>query len=521
MSGFLDAMSKLDRWDRVLSRMLPPIEPAPEDSRADIARWLADPVAFCSEALGFDPSPDQADILRALTTDHRVNVRSGQKTGKTRVNAAAALWWPITHAKGSSVLTGPTGRQVKKQVWRELRALAAAARRIGRIDLPPVALDPGTGMEWPDGRIVFGFSTDNVENMAGFSGSQLLFVVDEASGVDQVIFEAIDGNMAGGAEDDPDAVAKLLMTSNPTRTSGYYFDSFGKNRRAWRSFKLSSEDTPNVKAGKVVTPGLATAHYIAEKRDLWGVDSDLYRVRVLGEFPQQGSNAVISLQAINAAQERHREGELPYEPQLHVGIDAARFGEDYTAIVSRRGYVVSDDIERVNGLDTVAAFRTALAYLKRHHRRGEPIPIVKVDTTGGHGSGIADMLRSYRNERNDPVCRVFDICFSAKANQPDRYPNVRSELWFAAADWLSDGGALPDDDTLSGDLTAPTYSVDDIHGRQVVEKKSAFSKRLGRSPDTGDALCLCVYQTPGMLDSEDDDLDFGEGLRFGGQRGFG
>lgn len=451
---------------------------AERSSLIDTERWRDDPGLFASQVLGITCWDRQEDVLRAITGHHRVAVRSGHKVGKSALLASAALWWACTRARAGVVLTAPTYRQVKRILWKELRALS----RRSSIPLPTVPLDPGTGIQWDDGRYIVGFSTDQPENMGGFSGPEMLFLVDEASGVSEEIFEAIEGNLAGGAEDGSGAVAKLVMAGNPTRTSGAFYDAFHKHRAAWSCHHISSEDTPNAISGKVLIPGLATRHYIDERRRIWGESSPLYQIRVKGNFPSQGANAVISLAAVCSAIERWHDSSAT--GRLHLGVDVARYGDDESCVVARRGAHVLE-VRTCHGWDEIQVSGMVLSMMIDHRIPGEQLPSVKVDTTGV-GGGVATILR--RDER----ISVTEVNAAERAMDEDMYPNVRSELWFTVAEWLADGGALPDDPELQADLVAPTYSFD-ARGRRAVEPKERMKARLGRSPDRADALALSIY----------------------------
>ena len=113
------------------------------------------------------------------------------------------------------VLSSASARQVKTILWREVKALHRRAVARG-YDLPAPALDPETGVRWEDGREILGFTARDPEKMAGVSGAHLLFLLDEASGISPEIFEAIEGNRAGGA--------RIALASNPTQQSGEFFD---------------------------------------------------------------------------------------------------------------------------------------------------------------------------------------------------------------------------------------------------------------------------------------------------------
>ncbi len=456
------------------------------DRTTETERWRLDPSAYFREALGLEPWSRQRDILNAVRDHDRIAVRSGHKVSKSTSAAGIALWWAHTRPKGGVILTAPTGRQVKRIVWRELRRLAATARERG-VDIPEPPLDPGTGLQWDDGRFIFGFSTDNTENMGGYSGAELLFIVDEASGVAEEIFEAIEGNRAGGA--------RLLCLGNPTQPAGTFADAFGRHRAGWHTLHVSSEESPNV-TGEAAIPGLATRDWVEEKRRDWGEDSPLFQVRVRGNFADASDACVIPLGLIERAIDRWDAEDVERARTsaddarrlgpLNLGVDVARFGDDDSVSCAVRGDHVLELVAR-NGFAEEAVAGLVLAQARAWRHRGEPPPRAKIDTTGGSGLGVASILHQAPD-----LVEVVEVSASERANAEDEYPNRRSELWFATQLWLREGGAIPDDERLCGDLVAPHYGFD-ARGRRQVEKKEDFKRRLKRSPDRADALALAVY----------------------------
>ncbi|MCC6649092.1 MAG: hypothetical protein IT374_26425 [Polyangiaceae bacterium] len=482
MLDSLDPLEELDRLEKRLAKYLPD---APTPSRStDRARYRNDPVGYFRDVLRIEPWSRQRDLLTAVAQHPRNAVRSGHKVSKSNSCAGIAYWWADTRSRGGVVLTAPTGRQVEEILWREVRAMYARCPP-DTFDAAPAKL-PSTGLRFPDGRFIIGFATDEAERLQGFSGDELLFIVDEASGVDEAIFEAIEGNRAGGA--------RVLLTGNPTQTSGTFFDAFGARAEFWNRVHISSEESPNV-TGEASVPGLATAEWIAEKRAEWGEDSPLYQVRVRGNFPEQSENAIIGLGLVQAATARH--ATTPDEGPLSIGVDPARFGDDETGIAPVRGKR-AHAIRTLRSMDTVDVAGQVLATCSELARDGETIR-VQVDEIG-IGAGVLDTLRrrdSVKLAKGGGTARLVAVGVNAAESAPtsDLYHRMRDQVWFATRDWLRDGGAIPDDGRLHGELVAPLYAFD-TSGRYVVEPKAKTKARLGRSPDRADALGLAVFRAP-------------------------
>jgi hypothetical protein len=451
-----------------------------EDDRGIVAAGLElyevqDPVVFAQRRLGITAWSKQAEILRAVASHPRVAVRSGHKVGKSTSAAILALWWTQLHPDGRVVMTAPTGRQVRIVLWREVSRLYRAAN-------PPIGGElhkvPDQGLQFDDGREVVGFSTDEPERIAGVSGANVLYIVDEGSGIDELIYEAIEGSRAGGAH--------LVVFGNPTQTSGTFFDAFTSSRDRWHCIHVSSEESPNV-TGESRVPGLATAEWVEEKRAEWGEDSPLFQVRVRGNFPLHAENAVIGIGLVEAAVARY--AEAPDDGELTIGVDVARFGDDETVIWPVRGRKALPPTV-LHSMDIVAV-SGEVARLTRAMSHSDERPTIKVDVIGV-GAGVADHLRALETLN----ATIIDVNVGESAppvcvDEPE-YARLRDYVWFRLKEWMTTG-AIPDDGKLQAELLAPRYGFT-VDGKLKVEPKDETKKRLKRSPDRADALGLAVYQ---------------------------
>ena len=413
--------------------------------------------------------------MQAVAEHPRVAVRAGHKVSKSHSAACIAHWWIATRPKAMVVMTSSSARQVEEILWKEFRAVYFASKvKLG----PEPAHKPSTGYRLADGRAVIGFSTDKPERMAGISGANVLFIIDEASGVPEEIFEAVEGNRAGGA--------RVLLLGNPTQTSGTFFEAFGTKSSFWKTLHVSSEESPNVRAGKVVVPGLATLEWIEEKREEWGEDSPIFAVRVRGNFPTQASDSVVGLGYVLAAVERWKESQDEGEGRLHLGVDPARFGDDEAVVAPRRG-LRAYEMHTFQGLDGRQLAGEVRRIARELRNSVDEIPVVKVDEIG-IGASVVDHLQGCADIELIPV-NVAEVATA------EGYHLLRDQIWFGVANWLKAGGAIPDDGKLTGDLVAPRYGFD-ARGRQQVEPKAETKKRLKRSPDRADALGLAIYEAP-------------------------
>ena len=229
------------------------------------------------------------------------------------------------------VCTANTAHQLSDVLWSEIgkwhRKLPEGMRRLLEIKSDKIEL---AGV--PDSFAVARTSRrEQPEALQGFHSENLLFVIDEASGVPDVVFEVGQGALSTEG-------AKVVMTGNPTRTTGYFYDAFNKNRKRWWGKKVSCHDADTVDKA-----------FLEDMVAQYGDGSNQYRVRVLGEFPAGDDDALIARHLIETATTR------PVEPSQTApvvwGLDVARFGDDSTTLAKRRGNAITEPIKMWRGKD--------------------------------------------------------------------------------------------------------------------------------------------------------------------------
>lgn len=449
--------------------------------------YVADPVGYARDVLGFPAWSKQAEIMRAVRDHPRVAVRSSHGPGKTATAAQVVLWFLRVFRNARIITTAPTWAQVEQLLWREIRAGVA---RASRDEFPkPSATKLELGVEW----FAIGLSTNEPERFQGHHAEHLLLVVDEASGVDERIYEAAEGFLTAEG-------AHILLVGNPTKLGGQFHRAFTTERTEWHTIHISTEDTPNY-TGEPVSPEVARAmpraSWMAERAKAWGVGSPMYQVRVKGNFPSQAANTVIPLHLVEEATRR----DIPHDGQqrdkVTVSCDVARYGDDETVIAIRTGM----HVEIVEHWIAVPEGEQPTTYTARrvmHHAQQYPQPAVTVVIDdAGLGGGVTDIIRD--TWARDPFWRAsgviaFNGAEKAYDQGPGGYPNRRSELWFGLLDALPDLD-LPADEQLMADLSSPVYRIDE-QSRRVVEKKDDTKKRLGRSPDRADAVLMTLVAAP-------------------------
>ena len=496
------------------------------DRNSVLTEYADRPVEFIRDVLGVDLTAQQIPIAECIRDHDKVAVKSGQKTGKTLLDVCLAVWWCCTRRRGKVIVTSSSFEQVKDPIWSELTTLWQRLQDRG-IDLfPEPALDPRTGVRWRDGRSIRGLSTKKKERAAGKSGAEQLIILDETSGIDAAICEAFEGNTLGGG--------KLLCTTNPTEVSGFLFDCFNSKREFWKCFTLSARETPNYVNDNDHIPGLARRRDVDQLIKAYGEGSPFVDVRVDGNFPKTASNAVITLGQVELALKRWAllPEDLAGGNTLDLGVDVARYGDDDSAITGRRGLRLyspqwfeeqKDVTAVVHGYDSHEVAGVVLRCMRALRRAGERVRI-KLDAAGGYGTAVADVLRHLRDEGQteglDEFVEIIEVNVSEVSSEPEKYPRLRSEVWFCGRLFFQSGGVMYGDPQLESELIAPIYKVT-LKGQLEVEKKEETKKRLGRSPDRADSALLAIYNPTTPIESMPEHHDAYELSQWDGLEGEG
>ena len=165
-----------------------------------------------------------------------------------------------------------------------------------------------------------------------------------------------------------------------------------------------------------------------------------------------------------------------------IGVDVARFGDDQSVILTRRGRII-EDIRRFNKIDTIALANEVMRWADAVNPA-----MIYVDGVGV-GGGVVDYIASAGYS-------VRDVQVGAKADDKIRYANKRVELWGEMREWLKNAAfRIPPEEIaiLKADLLGPTYKYS-ITGSCQLEKKEDMKKRGLSSPDVGDALALTFFE---------------------------
>ena len=395
---------------------------------------------------------------------------SGHGIGKSAFMAMIIMWAMSTKEDTRVILTAGTDAQLKTKTWPEMNKwfnMCITAHWFTFEETSVYSRDPDRARSWSMDRVTWNARRPEAFAGAHNAGKRLLLMFDEASQIDDVIWETTEGALT-------DQYTEIIWYAfgNPTRREGAFFRIFNADKDMWSNGAPQQINAEDVEGCNREQQRKWEAKY--------GRDSDFYRVRVLGKFPRASDLQFISHDFVVAAQ--HREVTAGPTDPLIMALDVARGGQDEAAFVFRRGNDARTiPMVRIPGADV----RNSMKLVDKAEelvKRFRPDHFV-VDATGGSvGGPVADRLRQLGY-------RVHDVQFAASAPDDIHYANLRAYMWDRMRTWLENTGAIPEDPDLETDLEGP-QSYHDKKDRLLLESKEDMKGRGLASPDRGDALAM-------------------------------
>ena len=395
-------------------------------------------------------------------------MRSGHGVGKTTLFSWIVLWGLCCRPDIRIPVASNSQDQLRQTIWPEIskwhKKLPEELRSIIDIQAEKIVnkLDPESCFA-----VARTASKDNPEALQGFHGEFVLFLVDEASGVPEIVFEialgalSTDNKSEGGAER-----AMFILAGNPTRNSGYFHASHNKNANSYHCFHVPSFDVQR-----------ATGH-IERVEETYGRGSNAWRIRVEGRFPIAADEVIIPLEHAEAAVDR----EVKPIPVMPIwGLDVARFGDDRSALAKRQGNVLLEPIQSWRNKDSIQLASIIRREWENTENRDRPYAIM-VDVIGV-GAGVYDILKNMG-------LPAHGVNVGESPSSMDNCLRLRDELWRMGGDWFKKRDvSIPNDPVLISELTNVTYTFT-VTGKFAAERKEDMKKRGLDSPDLADAFLL-------------------------------
>jgi len=470
------------------------------------------------------------------TIKNRIRIESGHTIGKTKA-AAGIVSHFFDHFTPSITYTfAPSWEQVKHLLWKEIKSDRHGKNLAGRVlDNCEIKFKPD---HFAVGRATSNSQGRGTERVQGQHGEYLMFVLDEAEGVADYVYDAVDSMTSGG-------ISIVLMLANPrTRVSRFH------KAGAWanvKNFRISCLHHPNVVSGREVVPGAVKRQYVEEMLEKHceivhehNADEQTFTIpfsvqvngvtypagtifkpdpefmfRVLGIAPASVSDKnLVSVGRFEAATKRTPQPDRPH--CMRIGVDVARFGRDFGTIYIRHNGVVwcAGRPSRVDTTEYVQSIKTAALAVHAKHPEITSLH-VRIDGGGGFGRGVADRLKIDAELMSTfPDFLVLEVHFNATPQDEAAFYDGITEWTADAAESLKTLAILNPPEALQADLCERQYGWRNAKGKEVkkLESKEEVRRRLNppRSPDDGDGFVLAVVSDHLLAPPEISVISFGK-----------
>jgi hypothetical protein len=419
----------------------------------------------------------QVEIAEALVANKKVAVKSCHGSGKSYFASIVVAWWVDTRYGTEAVVvsTAPTYEQVNKILWRYIRQHWGKNKLMGNVTQTD---------EWKDskGEVVAWGRKPADTNTQGFQGIHssggVLAVIDEACGVNETLFTGVEAITTGSGD-------RILAIANPDIPTSEFGRIFLKDDPSWFKITISAYDTPNF-TGEYMPEeslkGLVSVEWAEEKKRSWGEDSPRYKSKVLGEFTTEGGRSLFTMETLIRGHTMVIQPSVETRPVL--GVDVARFGDDYTVI-----YKFHDGqlrlLDKWNKTNTVETARKIIEWA--HEVNASEVRIDGV----GLGGPVVDMVADGCDNRFE----VIGLIGNESSPDIDKWVNARAYWYDNMRERMYTGQIDVDieDRVLEDELGDLEYFFGK-RGNLQIESKDDIIKRRQKSPDYADAACYACAQ---------------------------
>ncbi len=425
------------------------------------------------------PNPFVA-IANALVKYKWVGVESAVGVGKTFFGAGIVPWFLECFENSLVVTSAPKEKQLSLHIWRELGKLF---NNLGRGELLNLKLRMIPGK---DDWIAVGFvagvkaNEESATKAQGFHAEHMLIILEETPGIPKQIMTALQNTCTsphnlilsfGNPDHQLDSLHEFCLMDNVEH------------------IRISGYDHPNVVLNNAeFIPGAQSKENLLRMKAKYRDESNpLYQSRARGISPAQSIDSLIKIEWLINCSKDYADYKTKYdnkklEGDRGLGVDVANseFGD-------KGAFAHGVDNVLVKVEDFPCPNANELGHKVYRIMKDEKIKPENLGVDGvGVGAGTVNTL--YEDGITD---EDISLLGSARPEEiegmEEEFVNLRSQMWWILREDLRNGELIiPEDDELWADLLTPRWSIK--NGKIAVESKEDIKKRLGRSPNKGDAV---------------------------------
>lgn len=426
----------------------------------------------------------------------RISIVSGHGVGKSALISLLVCWFLFVHPNCRIGCTAPSQAGLYDVLWSEIKKwiqkMPQQMQEMYVWESTHIRMKEDPNDWFARAKTA---SKENTEALAGIHADHVMLVADEASGVEEPIFETMEGSLTSGN-------ILVFLISNGTRSIGYFYDTHHKDTSRWQNYSFSSLDSPRV-----------DQKYVDSIVEKYGTDSIQYAIRVEGKFPNEGTMDDRGyVQLFNEKDLHFIPFDLDWKPVGRTigALDASGEGQDRSAWAVKDRQRIGIVAEEQTSSPASMAVKS-ITIMDKYQI--DPIDFI-IDAFGA-GANVSQEIALATSQQKRPF-RVTPINSGEPCDdEADRelYLNKRAEAYHKLLLFFRKGGEVMEHPRLKDQLLSIRFRRT-ANGRiQIMDKVQ--SKKLGfPSPDYSDACSYCMLRPDGIRTSLWGDTKVNEQVKF-------
>lgn len=490
------------------------------------SKYVFDPERWMYDTVGFKCDTWQSKACDNFIEHRFLALSTATGPGKTALASNLVLFFLSTRPFSKVPCTAPSKYQLFDCLWAEIAKWRQKSQFLRET------------LKWTQTKILNRQYPENwfatartaklqvgnktTESLQGLHAEHIMMLVDECTGVPDQVMNAVDGAVTTPG-------AFVLLMSNPTRRSGYFYKTITDKRRQVEHggmFKVMHVPALGAKYCDPIQIKYAEKNY--------GKDSDFYRIKVLGLPPRSDSQQLITPEQIYDAhirakttyatvsdtkeqkvkaavesvfRQNEKNGTYQIKNRTIISCDPARYGDDPSVMLVRIGQDVVRR-EETRKMDTTEVSKLLFSLIVEYNADDVCIDAI------GIGSGVVDQVKNFileynakeriSNTNNDGQqakllkAIVHEIHIGStellKEHGVDKqYYNLRSYAAWTLRDHIDMIAISFDSERLDEELAVLHYGWGTADRQIRLESKDQIKRELHRSPNDADAFMLLFY----------------------------
>ena len=421
-------------------------------------------------------------IEKALRQEipNRISIVSGHGIGKSCMVSIIILWFLFSYPDSQVPCTAPTASGLYDVLWKEIsKWIAKMPKEYADLYL----WEAGHIRMKNNPQVWFAraktSSKENTEALAGVHADWVLVAVDEASGVEEPIFETMEGALTSGN-------ILVFLIGNGTRSLGYFYDTHHKDATRWQTYSFDSEESPRV-----------NTKYIEDIIGKYGSDSLQYAIRVKGKFPDEGIMDSSGYVQLFNDRDIHLIKTIDnWKPigQPKGALDASGEGQDCSTWAVRDRAICALVAQEKTSSPASMAIKS-LTILEKYQIDPQNFVIDNFGEGANVGMEMAVATAKLKNVVHVNPINIGDKCEDEMENE--MYINIRAMIYHRFMLWCRAGGEIMETPKIKQQLLSIRFKRTMSGKIQIMDKIQM--KKLGyASPDEADAMSMTFLKRDKM-----------------------